>query len=118
MDPSITQSSASNDSVTSTPDATPARYTCYDTGTFLALYIALATSGTVELARDAFEQSENVSKAHPTIEVTDAHVKLATRHSRKVKRGTGEDEAEEKTDGMRYRIGKWLQEIMRDLKAE
>lgn len=88
MDHSITQESTSNPSVSSTQiqnpeNAKPGRYTCYDTGIFLSLYIVLATTSTVNVASEAFEQSEKVAKAHQTIEITDAHRELARRPSRK-----------------------------------
>lgn len=124
MDHSITQGSAPDTRVTSTHiyspgNATPGRYTCYDTGTFLALYIVLATTCTVDVASEAFEQSENVSKAHPNIEITDAHAGLARRRSRKVRRGIGEKHASEKKKGqMRSRIGELLKKVLENLKAE
>ncbi|CAF9924239.1 MAG: hypothetical protein ALECFALPRED_002714 [Alectoria fallacina] len=121
MDHSIIHSSASNTSVPCThvygsENATPGRYTCYDAGTFLALYIVLATTCTVNVASEAFERSEKVSKAHQNIEITDAHGKLARRPGWKVRRGTGEGQGDEEKKGTR--IGKWLEKIGRNLKAE
>lgn len=123
MDHSITQGSTSNTPVPSThipgsENTTSGRYTCYDTGIFLALYIILATTCTVDLASEAFEQSEKVLKAHQSIEITDAHRELAKRPGRKARRGAGGDQAGEKKMGrMRRRIGKLLERIM-NRKAE
>ena len=56
----------------------------------------LAITTTVNVAGEAFEQSENLSKAHPSIEITDAHAGLArgagakVRRSRSAERGDGE----------------------------
>ena len=125
MDHSITKASSSNSIVTSphahnSEKATPGRYTCYDAGTFLAVYIVLATTGTIDVASEAFDQSEKMSKAHQHIEITDAHEKLARRPSRKVRRSAGEDQdGEKKKKGqMRSRIGEWLEKAVRNLKAE
>ena len=124
MDHSITQASSSNNSVTSphvySPEkATSGRYTCYDAGTFLALYIVLATTGTIDVASEAFEQSEKMSKAHQHIEITDAHEKLARRPSRKLRHSAGGDQDGGKEKGqMRSRIGEWLERVVRNLKAE
>ena len=70
----------------------------------------------MNVASEAFEQSEKVSKAHQNIEITDAHGKLARRPSRKVRRGTGEGQGDEKKK-KGTRIGKWLEKIVRNLKA-
>ena len=124
MGHSITQAPVYNTSVTSThiynPDnTTPGRYTCYDTATFLALYIILGTTCTINVASEAFEQSEKVSKAHKNIEITDAHEKLARRPNRGVRYGSGKDEAgKKKMRQIRSRIGEWLEKVVRKLKAE
>lgn len=123
MNYSTTQDSDSNTSVASThiyssENATPGRYTCYDTGTFLALYIVLATTCTVDAASEAFEQSEKVSKAHPNIEITNAHAKLAKRRSRHIRRDTDKNQAGEKKGRMRSRISKWLEKVVQNLYAE
>lgn len=104
MDHSLTQGSTSDPPVspTETPtseNAAPGRYTCYDTGIFLSLYIILATTSTVNVASEAFEQSEKVAKAHQSIEITDSHRALAKRPGRKARRGTGDDQAGEKKKG-------------------
>lgn len=71
----------------------------------------------VDDASEAFEQSEKLSKAHQNIEITDAHEKLATRPRRKV--STGEDQAGQKKKGRRRpRISSWLEEVLRNSKAE
>lgn len=123
MDHSTTQGSASNTSVTSihicnSENGPPGRYTCYDIGTFLALYIVLGTTCTVDVAGEAYEQSEKASKAHQNVEITDAHVKMARRPGRKVRRDTGENQAGEKGADEISRIGKWLEKVVRNLKAE
>ena len=124
MDHSITQRSTPNPSVSSTQihnseNATPGRYTCYDTGIFLSLYIILATTSTVNVASEAFEQSEKVVKAHQSIEITDAHRDLARRSTRRTRRGTGESQAGEKKKGrMTSRIGKILGKVVGNLKVE
>ena len=113
MNHSQSQGSASDD--LNPENGTPGRYTCYDTGTFLALYIVLGTTCTVDIASEAFEQSEKMSRAHPRIQITDAHEKLARRPSRKERRGTAEDQAAEKGKG---RMRKWLEKVVRNLEAE
>ena len=124
MDHSIAQASVYNTSVTSThiynsDNTTHVKYTCYDTATFLALYIILGTTCTIDVASEAFEQSEKVSKAHKNIEITDAHKNLTRRPSREVRCGTSEDQAgEKKMRQMRSRIGEWLEKVVRNLKAE
>lgn len=125
MDYSTTQGSTSNTSAPSahthsSENATPARYTCYDTATFLALIIVVATTRTVDVADEAFEQAEKESKAHRSIEITNAHHQLARRPSRKVRRCTGADQAgaEKRNGRMRSHIGKWLDKVVQSLKAE
>lgn len=124
---SNTQVSTSNASTQSTKvqaseDGTPGRYTCYDTGSFLALYIVLATTSTLDAASEAFEQGENVSKAHQKIQITDAHVGLARRPSSK---GRGPEQADGKVKGrMGLRVGGLIKkvvlmkEVVRDMKGE
>ena len=114
MDSPLTQQSTSNPSVPPTQihtskHATSGRYTCYDTGIFLSLYIVLATTSTVNVASEAFEQGEKVAKAHHSIEITDSHRALTRRPSHRARRGIVEDQAGEKRKGrMRSPIDKWL----------
>ena len=123
MDLSITQGSTPNPSVSSpqihnSENATPARYTCYDTGIFLSLYIVLAITSTLNVASEAFEQSEKVAKAQQTIEITDAHRKLARRPSRRRGRKGDYQAGEKKKGRMTSRIGKLLGKAVQNLKAE
>lgn len=118
---SNTQDSTSNASMQSTnvqptKGGTPGRYTCYDIGIFLALNIVLATTSTVDAAAEAFEQSENVSKAHQKIQITDAHVGLTRRPSLK---GGGPEQADGKVKRrMGLRVGGSIKRVVRDLKGE
>lgn len=113
---STSNASMQSTSVHATEDETPGRYTCYDTGIFLALYIVLATTSTVEAAAEAFEQSENVSKAHQKIQITDAHAELTRRPSSK---GRGLEQANGKVKGrMGLRVGGLIKKVVRDLKGE
>lgn len=69
----------------------------------------LATTSTVGAAADAFEQSENVAKAHPKIQITDAHAELARRR--------GPEQADGKVKGrLGLRVG-GLMKVVRDLKG-
>ena len=68
------------------------------------------------MADEAFEHGEAASRAHGSIEITDAHERLARRASRKGRRGTGEDE---KKDGrMRACVGRWLERVVRRVRGE
>ena len=100
-------------------DTTPGRYTCYDTGIFLALIIVLATTSTVDVASEAFEQSENVSQAHEKIQITDAHVELARRPSLKERRGAGREQVDGNMKAwMGFRVGVLMKKVVRNLKGE
>ena len=71
------------------------------------------------MASEAFERSEQVSKAHPNMEITDAHMELARNPSLKVRRGTTEGQADEKKEErMKFRVGNWLKKVVRNLKAD
>lgn len=80
----------------------------------------LATTSTVNVAGEAFEQSENSSKAHPSIEITDAHAGLAggagakVRRSRSEERGDGEVKVKGKGKGrMGSRVGGLMKRVVR-----
>ena len=111
-------------SVTSTrlgfhEDMTPGRYTCYDTGTFLALYIILATTSTVDAASQAFEQSEKLLKAHRKIEITDAHAALARYPISTLGRTGSEEQAGKVENGrMGSRFRSKVKKLVRNLKGE
>lgn len=111
--------SVSSTQIHNSENATPGRYTCYDTGIFLSLYIVLATTSTVNVASEAFEQSEKVVNAQQSIEITDAHRELARRPIQKTSRGIGDDQAGEKMKRrMTSRIGKILGKVAGNLKVE
>ena len=124
MDQPIVRDFASKASVTSTQldyheDTTPGRYTCYDTGTFLALYIILATTSTVDAASQAFEQSEKLLKAHQKIEITDAHAALVRRPSSNVGRNRSEEQAGKEENGrMGSRFCSKVKKLVQNLKGE
>ena len=120
MEPSTGSGSASHASkksihVCTSEDATPGRYTCYDIGTFLALNTVLATTCTVDVAKEAFEQSESVSKAHQKIMVTDAHAGLARGSNSKLEHRIRGDQTGEKKEGrMRSRVGSLMNKVVRN----
>ena len=124
MDQPIVRDFASKASVTSIrldfhEDMTPGRYTCYDTGTFLALYIILATTRTVDTASQAFEQSEKLLKAHRKIEITDAHAALARHASSKLGRTGSEEQAGKEVNGwVGSRFCSMLKKLVQNLKDE
>ena len=100
-------------------DTTPGRYTCYDTGTFLALYIILATTSTVDAASQAFEQSEKLLKAHQKIEITDAHAALVRHPSSNVGRTRSEEQAGKEENGrMGSRFCSKVKKLVQNLKGE
>lgn len=78
----------------------------------------LATTCTVNVASEAFEQSENLLKAHPSIEITDAHAGLAggagakVRRSRSEERGDGEVKVKGK-GRMGSRVGGLMKRVVR-----
>ena len=120
----IVRDFASKASVTSSQldfhkDTTPGRYTCYDTGTFLALYIILATTSTVDAASQAFEQSEKLVNAHQKIEITDAHAALARRPTSNVGRTGSEEQAGKEANGrMGSRFCSQVKKLVQKLKGE
>ena len=125
MDQPVVRDFASKASVTSTQlnfheDTTPpGRYTCYHTGTFLALYIILATTSTVDAASQAFEHSENVLKAHQKIEITDAHAALARHPSSNLGRTESEDQAGKGENvRMGFRFCSKVKKLVQNLKGE
>ena len=124
MNQPIVRDFASSPSATSThvqihEDTTPGRYTCYDIGTFLALYLILATTRTVDAASEAFEQSEDVLKAHPKIEITDAHAALVRRLSSNVRHHRSEEQSgEREKKRMGSRFGSKVKKLVQDLKGE
>ena len=124
MDQPIVRDFASKPSVTSTQldfqeDTTPGRYTCYDTNTFLALYIILATTSTLDAASQAFEQGEKLLKAHRKIEITDAHAALARHPSSNLGRtGSGEQAGEEGNGRIRSRFWSKVMKLVHSLKVE
>ena len=124
MDQPIVRDFASKASVTSTQlnfheDTTPGKYTCYDTGTFLALYIILATTSTVDAASQAFEHSENVLKAHQKIEITDAHAALTRHPSSNLGRTKSKEQAgKEENRRMGSRFCSKVKKLVQNLKGE
>ena len=124
MDQPIVRDFAPKAATTSTQhkfheETTPGRYTCYDTGTFLALVIILATTNTVDAASQAFEQSENVLKAHQKIEITDAHAALARYPSSNLERTESEKEAAMEENGrMGSRFCSKVKKLVQNLKGE
>ena len=124
MDQPIVRDFAPKASATSTQldfheDTTPGRYTCYDTGTFPALFIILATTRTVDAASQAFEHSENVLKAHKKIEITDAHAALARHPGSNLGRTESEEQAGKEENGrMGSRFCSKVKKLLQNLKGE
>ena len=97
---------------------TPGRYTCYDTGTFLALFIILATTSTVDAASQAFERSEGLLKAHRKIDITDAHAALARHPSSDLGRPESEDQPGKGAKGrMGSRFCSKMKRLLQNLKG-